>query len=138
MKRSLRVKPAHKRRPRPTRQASATDVPCDVCHGNEEMACKSCLICKTSYCEYHLTPHLNDLAMTQHKLMDPATFTSSHVCKKHNQFLTLFCEIDQVPLCRKCTKTDHKNHQTITIDNKSKMIEVRQRGAFIPLVFYRS
>lgn len=133
MKRSLRNKPARKRRPRPIRQPSASDVPCDVCNGNDKMAVISCLVCKISYCENHLTPHLNHPEMRNHKLMDPATFTSSHVCKKHNQFLTRFCEKDQLPVCMKCTRSDHKNHETVTIDSKSKRIEVRQRGAFNPL-----
>uniref|UniRef100_A0AAQ6II68 Uncharacterized protein n=1 Tax=Anabas testudineus TaxID=64144 RepID=A0AAQ6II68_ANATE len=128
-KRSRRNKPAYKAspRPRPTRQASTTDVPCDLCHGKDTMALISCLVCKTSYCESHLTPHLRDPEMTKHRLMDPATFTSSHVCKKHNQFLTMFCEKDQKPVCMKCTVSDHKNHDIVTIDTRSKTIKTQMK-----------
>lgn len=126
MKRFCKNKPAHKSHPksRPTRKPSSSDVPCDICHENN-LASRSCLICKISYCEIHLMPHLRDPEMTKHRLLDPATFNATHLCKQHNQFLTKFCENDQKPVCMKCTESGHKYHDTITIDNKSKRVRVR-------------
>uniref|UniRef100_A0A3Q3JSF7 RING-type domain-containing protein n=1 Tax=Monopterus albus TaxID=43700 RepID=A0A3Q3JSF7_MONAL len=118
--------------PKLPRQPSSSDVLCDMCHENKPTAVKSCLICQISYCDIHLTPHLSDPVMTEHVLMDPATFISSHLCRNHNRHLDMFCKSDQMPVCIRCTETDHTDHATVPIEKESKRLKVRTRGAFTP------
>ncbi|XP_035530853.1 E3 ubiquitin-protein ligase TRIM39-like isoform X2 [Morone saxatilis] len=107
----------------PNELFEAEEVPCDICCGNKSTSVKSCLVCQASYCELHLTPHLRDPALQRHRLTDPATFPSSHLCRKHNEPLTMFCKRDQMPVCVKCTGRDHKHHKTVPIEKESKRIE---------------
>ncbi|XP_026155155.1 E3 ubiquitin-protein ligase TRIM39-like [Mastacembelus armatus] len=126
-KRCLKGQRGLKPLPRLPKQPSKSDVPCDVCHGIKATAIKSCLICQKSYCGLHLTPHLSDPVMTKHRLMDPATFTSSHFCANHNQILEMFCQKDQKPVCIICTEKEHKNHATIPIEKESKRLKIQMK-----------
>ncbi|CAK6977565.1 E3 ubiquitin-protein ligase TRIM39-like [Scomber scombrus] len=99
------------------------DVPCDICHGNKLTAVKSCLICQASYCETHLTSHLRDPALQRHRLTDPATFTTSHLCRTHNKPLEMFCKKDQTPVCEECANREHKSHKIVPIEKESKRIK---------------
>ncbi|XP_041840969.1 E3 ubiquitin-protein ligase TRIM39-like [Melanotaenia boesemani] len=130
-KRSLREKPANKPVPPKrhfTRQSfTSEDIPCDVCHENKETAVKSCLVCQASYCEMHLTPHLRDPVMTKHRLTDPATFSTSHLCRNHNKPLEMFCKKEQTPVCRKCTERDHKHHEVVPMETESKRIKMQMK-----------
>ncbi|XP_070785704.1 E3 ubiquitin-protein ligase TRIM21-like [Enoplosus armatus] len=125
---SLRGKPTYKPAPPKRhfpRQPSKSDVPCDICHGNKATAVKSCLVCRESYCEIHLTPHLNDQVMTKHRLTDPATFTTSHLCRKHSMILERFCNNEKKPVCMKCTERDHKYHDIVPIERESNRIKTQ-------------
>ncbi|XP_041820632.1 E3 ubiquitin-protein ligase TRIM39-like [Chelmon rostratus] len=125
-KRSLKDTPKYKPAPtkkRTPRQLSVSDdVPCDICKGGEIMAVKSCLVCRESYCEIHLTPHLRDQLMTKHMLTDPGTFTTSHLCKRHGKLLEKFCKTDRAPVCMRCTERDHKHHEIIPMEQESRRI----------------
>ncbi|XP_074479447.1 E3 ubiquitin-protein ligase TRIM39-like [Sebastes fasciatus] len=101
----------------------ADEVPCDICHGDKSPSVKSCQTCQASYCELHLLPHLRDPALQRHQLMDPAAFIASHLCRKHNRPLTMFCMKDQKPVCMRCTEREHKNHKTIPIEKESKRVK---------------
>ncbi|XP_060887529.1 E3 ubiquitin-protein ligase TRIM21-like [Labrus mixtus] len=107
----------------------AEDVPCDICPRNKSTSVKSCLVCQTSYCDLHLTPHLRDAVLQRHRLTDPATFSTSHLCRKHNKPLTMFCRKDQAPVCEDCTERDHKQHNVVVIDKMSKKFKTRLRGS---------
>ncbi|KAG7221474.1 hypothetical protein INR49_002449, partial [Caranx melampygus] len=98
-----------------------SDVSCDICHRENSAAVKSCLTCQVSYCETHLTPHLQDPVMMTHRLTDPATF--SHLCRIHNKLLDFFCKEDQMPVCVKCTEKEHRHHFTVPIENEGKRIK---------------
>ncbi|GLD64674.1 uncharacterized protein AKAME5_001620600 [Lates japonicus] len=111
-----------------TQLSDAETVPCDVCHGNNSASVKSCLVCQASYCEIHLVPHLRDPALQRHRLTDPATFTSSHLCRNHNKPLTMFCKKDQTPVCAKCQERDHKRHEVVPMEKASKRIKTRLRA----------
>ncbi|XP_051257796.1 E3 ubiquitin-protein ligase TRIM39 [Dicentrarchus labrax] len=111
----------------PNQLFEAEEVPCDICCGNKSTSVKSCLVCQASYCELHLMPHLRDPALQRHRLTDPATFPSSHLCRKHNKPLTMFCKRDQMPVCVKCTGRDHKHHETVPMEEESKRIETDLR-----------
>lgn len=135
IKRSLKDTPKYKPAPtkkRTPRQLSMSDdVPCDICKGGEIMAVKSCLVCRESYCEIHLTPHLRDQLMTKHMLTDPGTFTTSHLCKRHGKLLEKFCKTDRAPVCMRCTERDHKHHEIIPMEQESRRIRVRFNFMFI-------
>ncbi|XP_028419624.1 tripartite motif-containing protein 29-like isoform X2 [Perca flavescens] len=127
------------------------EIPCDICHGDKSPSVKSpsvkspsvkspsvkspsvkspsvksCLVCQASYCELHLTPHLRDPALHRHQLTDPATFATSHLCRKHHKPLTMFCKKDQKPVCGQCTEREHKHHKTVPMEEENKRINVRK------------
>lgn len=103
------------------------DVVCDMCCGNNIRAVKSCLVCRASYCEVHLVPHLRDQVLITHTLTDPGTFTTSHLCQKHNMLFEMFCKKDQVLVCAKCIDRDHKHHEFITIEKETRRIKAEMR-----------
>ncbi|XP_058479652.1 E3 ubiquitin-protein ligase TRIM39-like isoform X1 [Solea solea] len=109
-----------KSRPTVKKQRSVTDVPCDVC-SDDSTAVKSCVVCKKSFCETHLTPHLRDPVLTMHRLTDPGTFC--HLCRNHNKHLGKFCKDDQIPVCVKCTERDHKYHNIVPIEKESNKVK---------------
>lgn len=112
------------------------DVPCDVCHGNKAPSVKSCLVCQASYCEIHLVPHQRDPALQRHRLTDPAIFNTSHLCRKHNKPLTMFCKQDHTPVCSKCTEGDHKHHKIVPMEKESRRVKVREKLLPLPCVFW--
>ncbi|XP_029310708.1 E3 ubiquitin-protein ligase TRIM39-like [Cottoperca gobio] len=99
------------------------EVPCDICQGDKSTSVKSCHTCQVSYCELHLTPHQRDPALQRHRLKDPSIFTSSHLCRDHNQLLTKFCTKDQMPVCEQCIEKDHKHHNTVCMDKERKRVK---------------
>ncbi|XP_031582916.1 zinc finger protein RFP-like [Oreochromis aureus] len=114
------VEPAHQ-------LCDREDVPCDVCHGNKAPSVKSCLVCQASYCEIHLVPHQRDPALQRHRLTDPAIFNTSHLCRKHNKPLTMFCKQDHTPVCSKCTEGDHEHHKIVPMEKESRRVKMNLR-----------
>ncbi|MEQ2159974.1 hypothetical protein GOODEAATRI_028766 [Goodea atripinnis] len=119
---ALRVNPP--RRNCSTESSKSDNITCDICGENKLTAVKSCLVCQASYCEMHLTPHLRDSMMTKHRLTDPATFRTSHLCRNHNKPLEMFCKKCQSPVCTSCTERDHKHHQVVPMEKESRRIKV--------------
>ncbi|XP_070785876.1 E3 ubiquitin-protein ligase TRIM39-like [Enoplosus armatus] len=111
----------------PNQIFEADEVPCDICPGHKSESVKSCLVCQASYCELHLAPHLRDPALQRHRLTDPATFPASHLCRKHNMPLTMFCKKDQTPVCVRCTERHHKHHVTVPMEKESKRVKIYLR-----------
>lgn len=130
MKDKPKYKPAPAKRPLPRQSSKSEDVPCDICQGNKATAVKSCLVCRESYCEIHLTPHLKDQVMTKHRLTDPATFVNSHLCRHHNMLLENFCKRERKPVCMKCIERDHRHHEIVPLEKESYRIKVRKRNIF--------
>ncbi|XP_048059546.1 E3 ubiquitin-protein ligase TRIM39-like isoform X2 [Megalobrama amblycephala] len=95
------------------------EVLCDVCEERKLKALKSCLVCQSSYCETHLEPHLRVAGLKKHKLINPVTNLEDYICQKHERPLELFCRDDQTCVCPMCTLTDHKNHNTVPIEEES-------------------
>ncbi|KAL0190163.1 hypothetical protein M9458_012861, partial [Cirrhinus mrigala] len=89
-----------------------TDVLCDFC---EERKLKAL----NSYCETHLEPHLRVTRLKKHKLMDPVSNLEDYICQKHDRPLDLFCRDDQTCVCSICSVKDHKNHNTVPIEEES-------------------
>ncbi|KAF4100754.1 E3 ubiquitin-protein ligase TRIM39-like [Onychostoma macrolepis] len=92
------------------------EVLCDFCEERKLQALKSCLVCQSSYCETHLQPHLRVAGLKKHKLMEPVSNLEDYICQKHERPLELFCRDDQTCVCLMCTVTDHKNHNTVPLE----------------------
>nr|XP_055029291.1 E3 ubiquitin-protein ligase TRIM39-like isoform X1 [Misgurnus anguillicaudatus] len=97
-----------------------SEVLCDVCDERKLKALKSCLTCQASYCETHLEPHQRVLNLKKHKLIDPVENIKDYICEKHERPLELFCRDDQTCVCVFCTLGDHKNHNTVPLEEESK------------------
>ncbi|XP_060730873.1 E3 ubiquitin-protein ligase TRIM39-like [Tachysurus vachellii] len=95
-----------------------TEILCDACTGEKFKALKSCLDCGLSFCETHLEPHTHVLRLKKHKLINPVENLEDYICQKHNKLLELFCKEDQICVCQFCTETDHKNHNTVSIEEE--------------------
>ncbi|XDV33754.1 hypothetical protein PO909_004045 [Leuciscus waleckii] len=95
------------------------EVLCDVCEERKLKALKSCLVCQSSYCETHLEPHLRMAGLKKHKLINPVRNLEDYICQKHERPLELFCRDDQTCVCPICTVTDHKNHNTVSLEEES-------------------
>ncbi|XP_076018542.1 E3 ubiquitin-protein ligase TRIM39-like [Genypterus blacodes] len=113
----------------PATAAEPGDVPCDVCAGTSAQlkALKSCLVCLTSYCEAHLEPHERVATLRIHKLIDPAPNLQDRMCKKHERLLEMFCRVEQECVCQFCTETEHKGHQTTTIEEECRERKVHMK-----------
>ncbi|XP_047671996.1 E3 ubiquitin-protein ligase TRIM39-like isoform X2 [Tachysurus fulvidraco] len=96
------------------------EVLCDACSGEKLMALKSCLDCGLSLCKTHLEPHNHVSKFKKHKLINPVENLEDYICQKHERALELFCRDDQTCVCQFCTETDHKNHNTVPIEEESR------------------
>ncbi|XP_062849506.1 E3 ubiquitin-protein ligase TRIM39-like [Trichomycterus rosablanca] len=94
-------------------------VLCDICSKKKREALKSCLICVASYCKTHLEPHQRVPLLKKHKLIDSVENLEDYICQKHEKLLEMFCRDDQTCVCQFCTETDHKNHNTVPIEEES-------------------
>ncbi|XP_037402858.1 E3 ubiquitin-protein ligase TRIM39-like [Pygocentrus nattereri] len=95
------------------------EVLCDVCTGVKQNALKSCLNCVVSFCESHLEPHNNTTRLKKHKLMNPVKNLEDYICQKHERPLELFCNDDKTCVCLFCIEGDHKDHNTVPIEEES-------------------
>ncbi|KAK7124286.1 hypothetical protein R3I94_018605 [Phoxinus phoxinus] len=95
------------------------EVLCDVCEERKLNALKSCLVCQSSYCETHLETHLRVAGLKKHKLINPVSNLEDYICQKHERPLELFCRDDQTCVCPMCDVTDHKNHNTVSLEEES-------------------
>lgn len=113
-------------------------VTCDVCTEMEIKALKSCLVCLTSYCEAHLEPHRRVPSLMRHKLIDPVENLDKRICEKHERLLELFCRDEQVCICLLCNETEHKSHETVSVEEEGAQQKVRVyigeylRGSSVP------
>ncbi|KAJ0055664.1 hypothetical protein NL108_009617, partial [Boleophthalmus pectinirostris] len=109
-------------------EPATQEVLCDVCKDPQLSAVKSCLVCQASYCDMHLTLHQRDPVLQKHRLTDPATFSTSHLCRRHNKPLEMFCKKDQTPVCSECCARDHRNHQTMSIPQATRKVKESLKG----------
>ncbi|XP_048059570.1 E3 ubiquitin-protein ligase TRIM39-like isoform X2 [Megalobrama amblycephala] len=94
------------------------EILCDFCEERKLKALKSCLVCQSSYCETHLEPHLRVAGLKKHKLINPVRNLEDYICQKHERPLELFCRDDQTCVCPMCAVKDHKNHNTVPIEEE--------------------
>ncbi|XP_060789579.1 zinc-binding protein A33-like [Neoarius graeffei] len=95
------------------------EVLCDACTGEKLKALKSCLDCHATFCKTHLEPHNLVSSFQKHKLINPVENLEDYMCQKHDRPLELFCRDDQTCVCQFCTEGDHKNHNTVPIEEES-------------------
>ncbi|XP_048050440.1 tripartite motif-containing protein 16-like [Megalobrama amblycephala] len=89
------------------------DVQCDSCTGRKQKAVKSCLECRSSYCQNHLEHHEN-LFSKRHNLMDATGRLQEMICPQHDKMLEIYCRTDQRCICMLCLVDEHKNHDTVS------------------------
>uniref|UniRef100_A0A3B4UWF0 Uncharacterized protein n=1 Tax=Seriola dumerili TaxID=41447 RepID=A0A3B4UWF0_SERDU len=113
--------------------AKPEEVPCDVCTGTKLNALKSCLVCRASFCETHLEPHLTMSGLKRHELIDPVENLEDRVCMNHDKLLELFCKTDQMCVCMLCTYSDHKSHDVVPLkeEYEGKKAELKETEAEI-------
>jgi len=60
------------------------------------------------------------------QLINPVSNLEDYICQKHERPLELFCRDDQTCVCPMCDVTDHRNHNTVPIEEESeeKKVEV--------------
>ncbi|XP_027034172.2 E3 ubiquitin-protein ligase TRIM39-like [Tachysurus fulvidraco] len=101
------------------RDSDKPEVLCDACSGEKIEALKSCLDCCATFCRTHLEPHNHVSKFKKHKLINPVENLEDYICQKHERALELFCRDDQTCVCQFCTEGDHKNHNTVPIEEES-------------------
>ncbi|XP_048031086.1 E3 ubiquitin-protein ligase TRIM39-like [Megalobrama amblycephala] len=109
------------------RHEKKPEVLCDVCDERKLKALKSCLVCQSSYCATHLDPHLRVAGLKKHKVMDPVSNLEDYICQKHERPLELFCRDDQRIVCLFCTDEDHRNHNTVSLEETQLMVQDTQQ-----------
>ncbi|KAK9978607.1 hypothetical protein ABG768_020351 [Culter alburnus] len=118
--------PARHRHP----HTGSGDVRCDSCTGRKEIAVKSCLECRSSYCQNHLEQHEN-LFSKRHNLMDATGRLQDMICPQHDKMLEIYCRTDQRCICMLCLVDEHKNHDTVSTAaariEKQRNFEKKQR-----------
>ncbi|KAK3567684.1 hypothetical protein QTP86_021611 [Hemibagrus guttatus] len=102
------------------RGSDKPEVLCDACTGEKLKALKSCLDCRATFCKAHLEFHNNVPSFKKHKLINPVENLEDYICQKHERALELFCRDDQMCVCQFCTEGDHKNHNTVPIEEESR------------------
>ncbi|XP_067284776.1 tripartite motif-containing protein 16-like protein [Pseudorasbora parva] len=90
------------------------DVQCDSCTGSKHKAVKSCLECRSSYCQNHLEQHENLFRGNRHNLLDATGRLQDMICSRHGKMLEIYCRTDQRCICMLCLVDEHKNHDTVS------------------------
>ncbi|XP_016117699.1 tripartite motif-containing protein 16-like [Sinocyclocheilus grahami] len=88
------------------------DVQCDSCTGIKQKSVKSCLECRSSYCQNHLEQHESLFRSKGHNLMDATGQLQKMICPQHNKMLEIYCWTDKKCICMLCLVDEHKNHDT--------------------------
>ena len=108
--------------------AGPRDVPCDFCAPEKLKSIKSCLQCMASLCENHLRSHLEDQVFHGHQLLEPVWDLKSRLCRKHRKLRRLYCRTEGCCVCGACLLEEHKNHDTIPLEEERARKEVGGRG----------
>uniref|UniRef100_A0A8C6WY15 Uncharacterized protein n=1 Tax=Neogobius melanostomus TaxID=47308 RepID=A0A8C6WY15_9GOBI len=89
---------------------------CNICINKHwDNSLKSCLVCQTSYCPNHLTPHNTVPRLKKHQLIAPVENLEERICPEHERLLELFCRDHSQLICVQCSYSDHKSHNTVPL-----------------------
>ncbi|XP_073702598.1 uncharacterized protein [Garra rufa] len=106
-------------------------VNCDSCTLIKRKAVKSCLDCRSSYCQSHLKQHENLFRGKKHNLTDATGRLQEMICPQHDKILEIYCRTDQRCICMLCLVDEHKNHDTVSTGaartEKQRHLEEKQR-----------
>ncbi|KAK9978606.1 hypothetical protein ABG768_020350 [Culter alburnus] len=120
--------PARRRHP----HTGSGDVQCDSCTGRKQKAVKSCLECRSSYCQNHLEQHENLFRGNRHNLMDATGQLQEMICPRHDKMREIYCRTDQRCICMLCLMDEHKYHDTVSTaearTEKQRHFEEKQRN----------
>ncbi|XP_042311198.1 tripartite motif-containing protein 16 isoform X2 [Sceloporus undulatus] len=107
------------------------EILCDFCLAEKVQAVKSCLTCMVNYCQDHLRPHLENIKLQTHKLMDPRKDIDIESCEAHRAHLSWFCHTDLACVCEECLAEGHQEHKVVTCEvaRKEKESELLQLQA---------
>uniref|UniRef100_A0A673MVJ8 Tripartite motif-containing protein 16-like n=1 Tax=Sinocyclocheilus rhinocerous TaxID=307959 RepID=A0A673MVJ8_9TELE len=109
----------------------SVDVKCDSCTLIKRKAVKSCLECRSSYCQNHLKQHENLFRGKAHNLMDATGRLQEMMCPQHDKMLEVYCRTDHRCICMLCLVDEHKNHDTVSTvaarTEKQRHLEGKQR-----------
>ncbi|XP_039543481.1 tripartite motif-containing protein 16-like isoform X1 [Pimephales promelas] len=118
--------------PRHHPHTGSGDVQCDSCTGRKQKAVKSCLECRSSYCQIHLEQHESLFRSKGHNLMDATGRLQEMICPRHGKILEIYCRTDQRCICLLCLVDEHRNHDTVSIEvartEKQKHFEETERN----------
>ncbi|KAL0198897.1 hypothetical protein M9458_007437, partial [Cirrhinus mrigala] len=96
------------------------DVQCDSCTEIKRKPMKSCLECRSSYCQNHLEQHENLFRGKKHCLMDATGRLQDMICPQHDKMLEIYCRTDECCICMLCLVDEHKNHDTVSTATERK------------------
>ncbi|XP_067897365.1 E3 ubiquitin/ISG15 ligase TRIM25-like isoform X2 [Heterodontus francisci] len=104
--------------------AECTPVMCEYCIDNPSAAVKTCLKCETSFCSFHLKPHLTKETYKDHTLIEPIADLTKRQCANHKKILEYYCEQDKECVCISCTVIGiHKSHTLLSLDQAEARIK---------------
>lgn len=109
----------------PQKLAGPRDVTCDFCSSQKLEAIKSCLQCMVSLCEQHLHSHFEDPMFQDHQLLDPMWDLKNRLCRNHHKLQQLYCRTEGSCVCGVCLLEEHRNHDTVPLEEKRAHKEVR-------------
>ncbi|XP_056406196.1 nuclear factor 7, ovary-like [Hyla sarda] len=102
-----------------------SEVFCTYCDCTPVVASKTCMWCKASLCDLHLTAHSKS---PEHVLIQPTKSFSNIKCTLHNMVLMYYCTNDTEFLCVSCCLGEkHRGHQVELLDKAAKKEQEKLR-----------
>nr|XP_014435936.1 E3 ubiquitin-protein ligase TRIM41-like [Pelodiscus sinensis] len=95
------------------------------CEASRSAASYACPQCGKAFGKGEFQPNrqLRNVVELTRRLPDPS---GSSACKEHEEFLKLFCEVDQAPICLVCREShSHKEHTVVPIDEAALEYKVK-------------
>ncbi|XP_038657182.1 E3 ubiquitin/ISG15 ligase TRIM25-like [Scyliorhinus canicula] len=109
--------------------AESAPVMCEYCIENPAPAVKTCLKCETSFCSFHLKPHLTKKTFSDHPLIEPLADLTKRQCLDHKKILEFYCKEDEKCVCISCTVIgSHKSHTLLSLDQAAAKIKDQLKG----------